>query len=109
MRARVPHHAVRRDRIPVGPLDLDDDKHLLIAVRLNGQVDAPPPTPDEPPLTFPESRCPGGPGKEGRLDGPVESLACRQSLDRHNILRAVGLNRMICTMTSFARFQSAVC
>jgi hypothetical protein len=52
---------------------------------------------------------PGGPGKEGRLDGPVESLACRQSLDRHNILRAVGLNRMICTMTSFARFQSAVC
>jgi len=51
---------------------LDDDKHLLIAVHLNGQVDASPPTPDEPPLTFPESRCPGEPGKEGRLDGPAE-------------------------------------
>jgi hypothetical protein len=52
-----------------------------ITVHLNGQIDAPPPTPDELPLTFPESRCPGEPGKEGRLDGPVESLACRQSLD----------------------------
>jgi len=43
MTAQVPHHAVRRDRIPVGPLNLDDDKHLLIAVHLNGQVNAPRP------------------------------------------------------------------
>jgi hypothetical protein len=89
MTAQVPHHAVRRDRIPVGPLDLDDDKRLLIAVHLNGQVDASPPTPDEPPPTFRKSRCPGEPGKEGRLDGPVESLACPQSPDRRNFLRAV--------------------
>jgi len=57
MTAKVPHHAIRRDCIPVGPLDLDGDKHLLIAVHLNGQIDAAPATPDEPPLTFPESRC----------------------------------------------------
>ena len=55
MTAQVPHHPIRGDRIPVGPLDLDDDKHLLIAVHLNGQVDAAPATSDEPPLTFPES------------------------------------------------------
>ena len=65
MTAQVPHHAIRRDRIPAGPLDLDDDQHLLIAVHLNGQVDAPPATPDKPPLTLPESRCPGEPGQEG--------------------------------------------
>jgi hypothetical protein len=45
MTAQLPHHAIRRDRIPVGPLGLDDDKHLLIAVYLNGQVDAPRPPP----------------------------------------------------------------
>jgi len=28
---------------------------------INGQVDAAPATPDEPPLTFPESRCPASP------------------------------------------------
>jgi hypothetical protein len=65
MTAKVPHRAIRRDRIPVGPLDLDDDKHLLITVYLNRQIDAPPATPDEPPLTFPESRCPSEPGQEG--------------------------------------------
>ncbi len=42
MTTQVPEHAIRRDRIPVSPLDLDDDKHLLITVRLNGQIDAPP-------------------------------------------------------------------
>ena len=65
MAAQVPKHAIRRDRVPVGPLDLDDDKHLLITVHLNGQIDAPPATPDEPPLTFLEPRCPGEPGQEG--------------------------------------------
>src|SRR5580698_10110053 len=58
MTAQVPHHAIRRDRIPVGPLDLDDDQYLLIAAPLNGQVGAPPATPDKPPLTLHESRCP---------------------------------------------------
>ena len=61
MTAQVPQHAIRRDRIPVGPLDLDDDKHLLITVHLNGQIDASPATPDKPPLTFPEPPCPGDP------------------------------------------------
>jgi hypothetical protein len=60
--AQVPHHAIRLERIPVGPLDLDDDKYLLIAVHLNGQVDASLATTDEAPLTFPESRCPGESG-----------------------------------------------
>jgi hypothetical protein len=50
--AQVPHDAARRDRIPVGPLDLDDDQHLLVAVHLDGQVHAPATAPDEPPLAF---------------------------------------------------------
>jgi hypothetical protein len=40
--AQVPHHAIRRDRVPAGPLDLDDDKHLLSTVHPSGQTDAPP-------------------------------------------------------------------
>jgi hypothetical protein len=43
--AQVPHHAIRSDRVPVGPLDLDNDKHLLITIHLDGQIDAPPATP----------------------------------------------------------------
>jgi hypothetical protein len=74
---------------PTGLLPCLRWRYLLTAVHLNGQVDAPPATPDEPPRPFPEPRCPGEPGQEGRLDGPVESLACRQPLDPCKILRAV--------------------
>jgi hypothetical protein len=45
MTPQVPHHAIRWDRIPVGPLDLDDDKHLLVTGHFNSQVDAAPATP----------------------------------------------------------------
>jgi hypothetical protein len=63
MTAQVRQHATGGDGVPVGPLDFDDDEHLLITVHLDGQVDAP--APDEPPLAFWVSRCPREPGQEG--------------------------------------------
>jgi len=47
-----------------GHLDLDDDKHLLITVHLDGQIDPPRGTPDKPPRSSSEPRCPGEPGQE---------------------------------------------
>jgi hypothetical protein len=61
MTAQVPHHAIRRDRIPVGPLDLDDDEHPLVTVHLDGQIDAPATAPygvprDEPSVSLDSRR-----------------------------------------------------
>ena len=65
MTAQVPHHAIGGDRIPAGPLDLDDHEHRLLAVHFGGQAGAPATAPDEPPRAFPESRYAGEPGQEG--------------------------------------------
>jgi hypothetical protein len=79
MTAQVPHHAVRGDHIPAGPFHLGDDKHLLIAVHFNGQVDAPRhpgrAATDVPLIPVPRR------ARSGRPTGQsCGSLACRQSL-----------------------------
>ncbi len=49
--AQVPQQAVRGDQIPVCPLDLDDDEHLL-ALHLDSQVHAAAALPEQPPLAL---------------------------------------------------------